>query len=146
MQYIEILLVEDNPNDAEMTIRALKKHQVLNKLYHVTDGEQALDFIYRRGNFSARESTNHLRLIILDLKLPKINGLEVLKTIKKDPETSQIPVVVMTSSKEERDIITSYDLGVNSFVVKPVGFDDFAKAVSELGFYWMLLNEMSDLR
>ena len=144
MPYTEILLVEDNPNDAEMTLRALKSHQVLNKIYHVPDGEQALDFIYCRGKFSTKEKSTRLRLIILDLKLPKIDGLEVLRTLKKDPETTQIPIVMMTSSKEEQDIINSYNLGVNSFVIKPVGFEEFSKAVSELGMYWMLLNETSD--
>jgi two-component system, response regulator len=143
MQYTEILLVEDNPEDAELIINALKKHQVLNKINHVTDGAEALDYVYRRGNHKDRSPTIP-RLIILDLKLPKVNGLEVLKTLKSDPETKTIPVVVMTSSQEEEDRIKSYHLGVNSYIVKPLEFDAFVKAVSDLGMYWMLLNESTD--
>jgi CheY-like chemotaxis protein len=145
MQYLEILLVEDNPNDAELTIRALKKHQLLNKIIHVEDGADALDYIFKRGAYEQRTSSGHPRLIILDLKLPKIDGLEVLQTLKNDPETKTIPVVVMTSSREESDLVRSYELGVNSFIIKPVGFEDFAKAVSDLGMYWMLLNEVTDI-
>lgn len=144
MHYIEILLVEDNPSDAELTMRALKKHQVLNKIYHVTDGEEAINFIYRKGEFIDREKGGLPRLIILDLKLPKVSGLEVLKILKSDPQTKTIPIVIMTSSREERDLVESYSLGVNSYVVKPVGFEDFVKVVSELGLYWMVLNEMTD--
>jgi CheY-like chemotaxis protein len=145
MQYLEILLVEDNPNDAEMTIRALKKHQVLNRIVHVRDGEDALDYVFRRGTFADRANAGHPKLIILDLKLPKVDGLEVLKTLKNDPETKTIPVTILTSSREESDLVRSYELGVNSFIVKPVEFEDFAKAVSDLGMYWMLLNEVSDV-
>jgi CheY-like chemotaxis protein len=145
MQYLEILLVEDNPNDAEMTIRALKKHQVLNRIVHVRDGEDALDYVFRRGTFADRANAGHPKLIILDLKLPKVDGLEVLKTLKNDPETKTIPVTILTSSREESDLVRSYELGVNSFIVKPVEFEDFAKAVSDLGMYWMLLNEVSDM-
>ncbi|MDQ3110265.1 MAG: response regulator [Bacteroidota bacterium] len=144
MHYLEILLVEDNPNDAEMTIRALKKHQLLNKIIHVYDGEEALDYIYKRGAYVNRSPSVYPKLIILDLKLPKVDGLQVLRTLKNDPDTKSIPVVVMTSSREEGDLIDSYKLGVNSFIVKPVGFQDFVKAVSDLGLYWMLLNEVSD--
>lgn len=140
-QYVEILLVEDNPSDAEMTIRALKKNHLVNNLVHVKDGAEALDFIYSKGQFAGRKGMTNPRLIILDLKLPKVDGLEVLRTIKNDETTNSIPVVIMTSSREERDIIEGYKLGVNSYVVKPVGFDDFVKAVSDLGLYWMLLNE-----
>jgi CheY-like chemotaxis protein len=143
MQYTEILLVEDNPEDAELIMNALKKHQVLNKINHVTDGAEALDFVYRREKYSDRTQAVP-RLIILDLKLPKVSGLEVLKTIKSDPNTKMIPVVVMTSSQEEEDRIKSYHLGVNSYIVKPLEFDAFVKTISDLGMYWMLLNESTD--
>jgi two-component system response regulator len=143
MQNIDILLVEDNSSDAEMTIRALKKHQLVNKLFHVQDGAEALDFIYSQGIYKDRGKQRNPKLIILDLKLPKVDGLEVLKTLKNDAHTKTIPVVIMTSSREEKDLVESYKLGVNSYVVKPVGFEDFVKAVTELGLYWMLLNEVS---
>ncbi|HET6992873.1 MAG TPA: response regulator [Bacteroidia bacterium] len=142
-QNVEILLVEDNPSDAEMTIRALKKHHLVNNLFHVEDGAEALDFIYSKGKFAQRKGMSNLRLIILDLKLPKVSGLEVLKTLKSDETTKSIPVVIMTSSREEKDLIEGYQLGVNSYVVKPVAFDEFVKAVADLGLYWMLLNEVS---
>lgn len=138
---IEILLVEDNPDDAGLTIRALKKANLGNKLVHLTDGAEALDFIFARGKFSDRKIEDKPRLILLDLKMPKIDGLQVLRAVKADEMTKHIPVVIMTSSKEDRDIIESYKLGVNSYVVKPVGFDNFSKAVSELGLYWFLLNQ-----
>jgi CheY-like chemotaxis protein len=143
MQYTEILLVEDNAEDAELTIQALKNHHVMNKITHVTDGAEALDFIYRRGAYKDR-SPGFPRLVILDLKLPKVDGFEVLKTLKSDPQTKMIPVVVMTSSQEEESRIKSYILGVNSYIVKPVGFEAFSKAVADLGLYWMLLNEITD--
>lgn len=143
MQYTEILLVEDNREDAELIINALKNHQVLSKVNHVTDGAEALDFVYRRGNFSSRSQTVP-RLIILDLKLPKLHGHEVLKALKSDPETKTIPVVIMTASQEEDDRAKSYQLGVNSYIVKPQQADVFAKAVSALGMYWMMLNESTD--
>jgi two-component system response regulator len=139
---VEILLVEDNPSDAEMTIRALKKHNLINNLVHVKDGEEALDFIYAKGIFASRKGLNNPRLIILDLKLPKVDGLEVLKTIKNDDALKTIPVVIMTSSREDKDLIEGYRLGVNSYVVKPVEFENFVKAVADLGLYWMLLNEI----
>jgi two-component system response regulator len=144
MKYVEILLVEDNPNDAEMTLRALKKHHIQNKIKHVEDGADALDYIYCRGEFKDRPQSAQPRLIILDLKLPKVDGLEVLRTLKGDPATQSIPVVIMTSSREEKDLVESYNLGVNSYVLKPVEFENFVKAVSDLGLYWMLLNETSD--
>ncbi len=139
---VEILLVEDNPNDAEMTIRALKKHNLVNNLVHVKDGEEALDFIYAKGNYTRRKGFANPRLIILDLKLPKIDGLEVLKILKNDKAHKSIPIVIMTSSREDKDLIEGYRLGVNSYVVKPVEFESFAKAVVDLGLYWMLLNEI----
>ena len=138
---IEVLLVEDNPYDAEMTIRALKKINIGNNLFHVKDGAEALDFIFARGDFAERTSGNKPKVILLDIKMPKVDGIEVLRQIKADPQTKNIPVVIMTSSKEEQDMITSYDLGVNSYVVKPVNFESFAKAVSELGMYWLLINQ-----
>ncbi len=138
---IEILLVEDNMSDAELTIRALKKNNLANKLVHLKDGAEALDFIFAQGQFSERKVENGPKVILLDLKMPKINGIEVLKKIKADERTKKIPVVVLTSSKEDPDIQECYRLGVNSYVVKPVDFEAFIKAVSELGFYWMLLNQ-----
>ncbi len=138
---IEILLVEDNLNDAELTLRALKKHNLANKLFHVKDGEEALDFIFGRGGYSFRTVENCPKVIFLDLKLPKVDGLEVLRQIKADPRTKVIPVVILTSSQEERDIVESYKLGVNSYIVKPVDFESFVHAVSEVGLYWLLLNK-----
>ena len=138
---VEVLLVEDNPHDAELALRALKKNNFANNVIVVGDGEEALDFIFARGAFSERKVENAPKLVILDLKLPKVNGLEVLKTMKSDPRTRIIPVVVLTSSKEESDIIGSYHLGVNSYIVKPVDFDKFVESVRTLGFYWLLFNQ-----
>jgi two-component system response regulator len=132
---VEILLVEDNPDDAGLTIRALKKYNLVNNLHHVEDGEEAIDFIFS-------QSLTHLpKLILLDLKLPKIDGLAVLRKLKSDPEKKVIPVVILTSSKEEKDIIESYQLGVNAYIVKPVEFESFIKAVAELGLFWVVLNQ-----
>jgi two-component system, response regulator len=136
---VEILLVEDNPHEAQLTIRSLKKHNLTNKLHHVEDGAEAIDFIFAKGKYTERQ-VGGLKVILLDLKLPKVDGLEVLKTVKEDEHTKSIPVVVLTSSKEEQDIIASYKLGLNSYIVKPVQFDSFAKAVADLGMYWMFLN------
>ncbi|MDW7740447.1 MAG: response regulator [Bacillota bacterium] len=141
IQDVEILLVEDNPNDAELAIRALKKNKLANKVVQVGDGEEALDFLFGRGKFSDRQIENGPKVIILDLKLPKINGLEVLQEVKSHPILKKIPVVVLTSSSEESDLIESYNLGANSYIVKPVDFDKFTVAVRDLGFYWLLLNE-----
>jgi CheY-like chemotaxis protein len=138
---VEILLVEDNPSDAELALRALQKHHLANNVVVVTDGEEALDFVFARGAFSARKVENGPKVILLDLKLPKVDGLEVLRAIKGDPRTKVIPVVVLTSSKEENDIVESYRLGVNSYIVKPVDFDKFVEAVKNLGLYWLLLNQ-----
>jgi len=137
---IEVLLVEDNASDAELTIRALKKHNLANKLMHVKDGAAALDILYGE-NGSETLGINHPRLVLLDLKLPKVDGIEVLRRIKSDPRTKTIPVVVMTSSREDRDLESCYALGVNAYVVKPVEFEEFARAVSELGCFWLLVNE-----
>lgn len=138
---VEILLVEDNPSDAELTLRALKKNNLANKVFHVADGEEALNFIYCRGPYSERMVDDVPKVILLDLKLPKVDGLEVLKILKSDPLTREIPIVVLTSSTEERDIVETYRLGANSYIVKPVNFDRFSTAVKELGFYWLLLNQ-----
>lgn len=138
---VEVLLVEDNPSDAELTMRALKKRNLANKLFHAKDGAEALDFVFARGAFANRKVENGPKVVLLDLKLPKVDGLEVLRCIKSDERTKTIPVVVMTSSREDRDLDTCYRFGVNGYVVKPVEFEDFSRAVSELGFYWLLLNE-----
>lgn len=138
---VEILLVEDNPNDVELTLRALKKHNLANKVHVVKDGAEALEYIFANGSYAHRKIENHPKVILLDLKLPKVDGLEVLRRIKSDERTKLIPVVVLTSSKEERDLVESYRLGANSYITKPVDFESFVKAVSELGLYWLLLNE-----
>jgi two-component system response regulator len=139
-QDYEILLVEDNIHEAQLTIRGLKQHNLANKLIHISDGEEALAFIFARNQYASRGVGAGLKLILLDLKLPKVDGHEILKAIKTDEGTKSIPVIILTSSKEEMDIITSYKLGVNSYIVKPVNFTSFSKAVAELGMYWMLLN------
>ena len=136
---VEILLIEDNPNDAELTIDALRKKKLANKVQILEDGVQALDYIFGRGKYSGQKSKP--KLILLDLKLPKISGLEVLKEIKTNKKTRNIPVVVLTSSKEDSDIKEAYKLGANSYIVKPVDFDQFTNAVGEIGLYWLLLNE-----
>ncbi|MFA5825454.1 MAG: response regulator [Gallionellaceae bacterium] len=137
---VEILLVEDNPTDAELAMRALKKNNLANNLVWVKDGAEALDFLFCRGTHAGRDTKCVPRVILLDLRLPKVDGLEVLRTIKHDERTKHIPVVVLTSSKEDRDITESYQLGVNSFISKPVEFEAFAKTVAELGMYWLLIN------
>jgi len=140
VEQANILLVEDNPTDAELTMRALKKNNLANQVVWVKDGAEALEFIFATGRYSERDVDNFPRLILLDLRMPKIDGLEVLQKIKADERSRRIPVVVLTSSQEDRDIVESYKLGVNSYVSKPVEFDDFINAVSTLGFYWMLIN------
>jgi two-component system response regulator len=137
---VEILLVEDNPTDAELCLRALQKSNCANKLEWVKDGAEALDFIFARGNYSHRSVPNGPKVILLDLRLPKVDGMEVLRQIKADARTRTIPVVVLTSSKEDVDIAESYKLGVNSYISKPVEFDEFARTVSNLGLYWLLVN------
>jgi CheY-like chemotaxis protein len=141
MNEVEVLLVEDNPSDAELTTRALRKRNLANKLFHVKDGAEAIDFLFAQGPFASRRIQNGPKVVLLDLKLPKVDGIEVLRRIKADARTKVIPVVVMTSSREDRDLVDCYNLGVNGYVVKPVEFEDFARAVSELGCYWLLLNE-----
>lgn len=138
---VEILLVEDNPSDVELTLHALRKHKVANHIEVVRDGAEALDFLNGTGEYTGRDISHVPRVILLDLKLPKINGLDLLGRLKTDPSTRIIPVVVMTSSREERDLTESYKLGVNSYVVKPVDFEQFTGAVRQLGLYWLLVNE-----
>jgi CheY-like chemotaxis protein len=138
---IEILLVEDNPNDVELTLRALKKNNLTNSVHVVKDGAEALDYIFATGAYASRDINHHPKVILLDLKLPKVDGIEVLRRIKSDERTRVIPVVVLTSSKEERDLVESYKLGANSYIAKPVDFESFVKAVAELGLYWLLLNQ-----
>jgi CheY-like chemotaxis protein len=137
---VDILLVEDNPTDAELAMLALKERNLANKLVWVKDGAEALDFIFATGAYASRNIENYPRVILLDLRLPKVDGLEVLRRLKGDERTKRIPIAVVTSSKEDRDIVASYDLGVNSFISKPVEFDAFAKVVSELGYYWLFIN------
>jgi two-component system, response regulator len=141
VQAVDILLVEDNPQDAELTVRALKKKNLANRLVVVEDGAEALDFLFGNGKFASRLPGNSPQVVLLDLKLPKVSGLEVLKTLKQDERTRSIPVVIVTSSKEDPDIKTAYALGANSYVVKPVDFDAFAEAVSTLGLYWLMVNQ-----
>jgi CheY-like chemotaxis protein len=137
---VHILLVEDNPTDAELAILALKERNLANKLVWVKDGAEALDFIFATGAYASRQTYNYPNVILLDLRLPKVDGLEVLRRIKANEHTRRIPVVVLTSSKEDRDVVASYNLGVNSFISKPVEFDEFAKVVSDLGYYWLFIN------
>lgn len=138
---VEILLVEDNPRDAELTMRALRKSNLANNVLIAQDGAEALDFFFCRGKFEKRNFTNPPKVVLLDLKLPKVSGLEVLRAVKADIRTSHIPIVIVTSSKQEPDMVEAYKLGANSYVVKPVDFDQFINAMSSLGLYWLLINE-----
>ena len=138
---IEILLVEDNPNDVELTLHALKNNKLTNNIQVVRDGAEALEFLFGTGAYANRSINRPPKVILLDLKLPKVDGMEVLKRIKADKRTRPIPVVVLTSSREERDIVESYRLGVNSYIAKPVDFEQFTEAVRQLGLYWLLLNQ-----
>ncbi len=137
---VEVLLVEDNARDAELTIRALKRHNLANQLVHVEDGAEALDFLLGRGKYEGRRTDRSPKVVLLDLKLPKVNGLEVLRIMKEDKRLRTIPVVVVTSSAEDPDMQAAYNLGANSYVVKPVQFDAFMEAMSKLGVYWLMLN------
>jgi CheY-like chemotaxis protein len=138
---VDILLVEDNPTDRELALRALRKHQLADSIHVVQDGAEALDFLFATGAYANRRKANRPRVVLLDLKLPKVDGLEVLQRLRADPLLRTIPVVMLTSSREERDLVESYRLGVNSFVVKPVDFDQFTETVQRVGGYWLQLNQ-----
>ena len=137
---VEILLVEDNPQDAELTIRALKKHNLANRLFHVEDGAEALDFLFGRGKYEGRRIDISPKVVLLDLKLPKVNGLEVLRSMKNDSRLHTVPVVMVTSSAEHPDVKAAYNLGANGYVIKPVQFDAFMEAMSKVGIYWLMVN------
>ncbi len=141
MNAIEILLVEDNPDDLELALFALKKNNFANKIHVARDGEEALDFLFCRGAHENRSFDNPPRLVLLDLKLPKVDGLEVLRAIKKDSRTRAVPVVVMTSSKQQRDMVEGYQLGVNSYIQKPIDFAEFREIIKQLGYYWLVINQ-----
>lgn len=143
---VEILLIEDNPDEAELAIRSLKKNGLANNLVHIDDGAEALDYIFCRGKYAGNDISFTPKVILLDLKLPRVGGLEILKQVKTDERTKSIPVVILTSSKEDSDLIEGYNLGVNSYIVKPVNFESFAKAISELGMYWVILNQQPPIR
>ena len=138
---MEILLVEDNASDAELTITALKSRNLANKLIHVSDGQEALDFLFGTGRYAGRDLSQLPKVVLLDLKLPKVDGIEVLRRVRSEESTKLLPIVVLTSSREDRDLLETYKLGVNSYIVKPVDFENFSEAVSNLGMYWLLLNE-----
>lgn len=142
MNAVEILLVEDSPADAELALLALKKANIGNRIHVVRDGQEALDFIFSAGSYSDRAFENPPKLVLLDLKLPKVDGLQVLRTMKADPKTRAIPVTVLTSSREEKDMVESYQLGVNSYIQKPVDFDQFRNTVQQLGLYWLVVNQL----
>ena len=138
---IEILLVEDNPNDLELTLLALKRHNFANNIHVVRDGEEALDFLFCRGAYSQRQLDSPPKVVLLDLKLPKIDGLDVLRAVKSDSRTKAIPIVVMTSSRQQNDMVEGYQLGVNSYIQKPINFADFQEIIRQLGYYWLVINQ-----
>lgn len=140
-QAAEILLVEDNPDDVELTLHALRQEKLANQIAVARDGEEALDYLFRRGAHAERSPAPQLKLVLLDLKLPKVDGLEVLRQMKADESTRNIPVVILTSSKEERDVVQGYKLGVNSYIQKPVDFEQFRETVKQAGLYWLLINQ-----
>lgn len=138
---IEIVIIEDNPNDAELMLRSLRKNNLANSMIVLEDGEQALDYLFRRGQYADSDSSEGPKVVFLDLKLPKVDGLEVLKQVKSNMQTKKIPVIIVTSSKEDPDIATAYELGANSYIVKPVNFNNFVETINQLGMYWLLVNE-----
>ncbi len=142
LEQMEILLVEDNPADAELTLRALRRNNLANKVHWVKDGEQALEFMFRTGAYAGRDPAAVPKLVMLDIKMPKVDGIEVLRRLKANEETRKVPVVVMTSSNEERDVVESYRLGVNSYIVKPVQFESFLETVAKIGLYWVITNRV----
>ncbi len=137
---VEVLIVEDNPHDLEMTLRALRQHRLANRVLTLADGAEALDYVFGRGQYAGRDLNHKPRVVFLDLKLPKVDGIEVLRQLKSDPRTKTIPIVIITSSAEERDRVESYSLGANSYVVKPIEFDAFARTIADAGFYWLAIN------
>lgn len=137
---VDILLVEDDPDDLELTLRALGEYRICNKIQVASDGEEALDFMFCRNAYNERDPDCHPKLILLDLKLPKVDGLEVLRQIKRDPRTKTVPIVILSSSKQESDLIASYHLGANSYIQKPVDFDQFQSSIKKAGYYWLLIN------
>lgn len=140
-QKVDIIMVEDNASDAELAIRALKKSNIVNGVLHLKNGEEALEYIFAEGRYTERDLRETPKIILLDLKMPKVSGLEVLRILKSDERTKAIPIIILTSSSEDKDIREGYDLGANSYIVKPVGFESFLKAVSDIGLYWLLLNQ-----
>jgi two-component system response regulator len=141
-EQVEILLVEDSPTDGEMTLRALRRNNLANRVHWVKDGAEALDFLFRAGAYAGRDPAATPKLVMLDIKMPKVDGIEVLRRLKAEPATRAIPVVMMTSSSEERDVMASYELGVNSYIVKPVEFENFLETVAKIGLYWVLTNRV----
>ena len=143
---LDILLVEDNQDDMDLALHALKREKLANRIVVARDGEEALDFLFCRGAFARRSFEHPPKLVLLDLKLPKVDGMEVLKQVKSDPRTRTIPIVIMTSSKEERDLVAGYDLGANSYIQKPVDFDQFRETVKSIGLYWLVINQPVPVR
>ena len=140
-QAVEILLVEDNPNDVELTLRSFKKNNIVNHVHVVRDGAEAIDYLFRQGAYAGRDASRQPAVTLLDLKLPKVEGLEVLKRLRADERTRLLPVVILTSSKEEQDLVTGYQLGANSYIRKPVDFTQFMEAIRQVGLYWLMMNE-----